>query len=180
MTVKSTEHANYFLKHPPRCIRAFLCNRADESGNPNLTPESLYSSFDLECPCGNPAVRVLGYNWTNPDSGQSVFIGPIRTHCENCTATELVFDIRHHGYDAELGNGCWSARGEGEPEAYRCIQCSAEKFAVNAFLDFTDDLFDDGFEDMRGRECDLFHWVSITGACADCGTKQLICDYECA
>ena len=107
----ASDHARYFLEHPPRCIRSFECRPADESNNPNLTPDSLYSSFDLVCPCGNPSFRVLGYNWTNPDSGQSVFIGPIRAHCEECTATELIFDIKDHGYDAELGNGCWSARG---------------------------------------------------------------------
>ena len=104
-----------------------------------------------------------------------MFIGPISALCDKCSSTHQVFDIQHHGYDAELGNGCWSARGEGNPDEY---QCSGDDFTVNVFFDFTDDLFDDDFEDARGRECDLFHWVNIIGTCAKCHSKQIVCDYE--
>ena len=177
MTTDTAAMAKYFLDTAPRCIRAFEVTKADESKNENITPDALYSSFDLSCPCGNSVMKVLGFNWTNPDSGNSMFIGPISALCDKCSSTHQIFDIQHHGYDAELGNGCWSARGEGNPDEY---QCSGDDFTVNVFFDFTDDLFDDDFEDARGRECDLFHWVNIIGTCAKCHSKQIVCDYECA
>ncbi len=180
MTTNTAAMAKYFLENVPRCIRTLDVTKADENKNENITPDSLFSSFDLSCPCGNAAVKILGFNWMNPDSGESVFIGPISARCDKCSSTHEIFDIQHHGYDAELGNGCWSARGEGDPDEYLCSECSGDEFAVNVFFDFTDDLFEDDFEEVRGRECDLFHWVSITGTCAKCDSKQLVCDYECA
>jgi hypothetical protein len=180
VTIDIAAMAKYFLDNAPRCIRAFEVAKADESKNENVTPDSLYSSFDLSCPCGNSVMSILGFRWTNPDSGESLFIGPVSARCNNCSATLEVFDIQNHGYDAELDNGCWSARGEGDPDEYLCSRCRSNEFAVNVFFDFTDDLFGDDFADVRGRECDLFHWVRITGTCAKCDTKHLVCDYECA
>lgn len=180
MTNDTAAMASYFLETAPRCIRDFDVSKADENNNDNLAPDALYSSFDLSCPCGNSVMNVLGHNWTNPDTGALVFIGPISARCNECSSTRQIFDIQEHGYDAELGNGCWSARGEGDPEVYSCSACSGDEFTVNVFFDFTDDLFDDGFANIRGRECDLFHWVNINATCENCHTKQLVCDYECA
>jgi len=180
VTADSTAMAKYFLGTTPRCIRAFEVSKADESKNENIAADALYSSFDLCCPCGNPVMKVLGFNWTNPDSGDSVFIGPISTLCDRCTSAHQIFDIQDHGYDAELGNGCWSARGEGDPDKYLCAECSGDDFTINVFFDFTDDLFDEDFDDARGRECDLFHWVNISGTCTKCHAEQVVCDYECA
>lgn len=178
MTTNTTAMAEYFLNTAPRCIQGFEVTKGDESDNENLTPDALYSSFDLFCTCGNSILNVLGFNWTNPDCGDSVFIGPVSALCDKCSSTHEIFDIKHHGYDAELGNGCWSARGEGDPEKHSCPECSGGDFTVNVFFDFTDDLFDDDFEEARGRECDLFHWVNIVGTCVKCNESQVICDYE--
>lgn len=172
--------AQYFRNTVPRCIRAFEVTKGDESDNENLTPDTLYSSFDLSCPCGNSNLQVLGFHWTNPDTGDSFFVAPISALCSKCLSAREIFDIKHHGYDAELGHGCWAARGEGAAKKYSCSECSGEDFSVNVFFDFTDDLFDDGFEKARGRECDLFHWISIIGTCARCHTQDVVCDYECA
>ena len=180
MTTDTAVMAKYFLDTTPRCFRAFEVTKGDESDNENLSPDALYSSFDLSCACGNSILHVLGFNWTNPDSGDTFYIGPVSAQCVKCSSTHVIFDIKHHGYDAELGNGCWCARGEGDPEKYSCSECSSEDFNVNVFFAFTDDLFDDDFEEARGRECDLFHWVNIIGTCEKCHAQQVACDFECA
>jgi len=118
------ESSKYFLENPPRCTDKFSAKPIElkdvvfDGHGEDINPV-----FGLSCECQSAAFKVLGYLWENPDSGETIFVGPLALSCEGCCKVTELFDIKMHGYDAELGHGCYSVRGGGEPLNFNCPNC---------------------------------------------------------
>ncbi|WP_440905656.1 hypothetical protein ACMZOO_04980 [Catenovulum sp. SX2] len=171
----------YFQNNPPRCLESFIVKAI---GIENLEydghGEDLNSVFEIECRCGNEKYKVSGFNWINPDNQNSFFVGPLSLDCTGCNSINEIFNIEKHGYDSELGHGCYGVSGEGEHSYFVCELCERNTFKIMARFEFTNDLFDDDFPEARGKEKDLFTWFSLHGVCSSCLNIVQICDYECA
>jgi hypothetical protein len=108
----------------PRCIVGF---KAVPLADP---PESL-NAFDdpgyfaIACNCGGAVFRVFGF-----PQAEGFFACPLSLECISCRKLTEIFDIKSHGYDAELGNGCYSNRGEGRATAFQCSNCNTEALTV--------------------------------------------------
>ena len=172
--------AEYYWSHPPSCLAGFKVQPTplhgitfDGHGEENNTV------FRLSCPCGHGRSRILGHYWRNPHYDTVVFVGPLALCCEACGQVTELIDTDVHGYDAECGHGSATARGEGERVEFKCEACGASSMEVSVRFEYSDDLFDSDFKRFRGREQDLFSWVTILGKCCSCSHATSI-DFECA
>ena len=176
-----TEHFKFLQNHPPRCLDNYITTPYDGKVvviDGHGTEWNTF--FQLQCSCGGKTHSVLGHYWENPESGAVFFIGPIATRCSTCGVVNELFDIKIHGYDAELGYGCFSERGEGDKSTFECSGTTETSFVLIARFEYTDDLFDDDFNEAKGIEKELFTWFSLHGKFHQDGEHLEICDYECA
>lgn len=175
------DQLKYFENNPPACLDNYLIKATD---NENLVfdghGEETNPIFNIACKCGSEEYIVHGYNWINPDTKKTYFIGPLELECTKCNSIKEFFDIEKHGYDSQFGHGCYSASGEGKESSYQCNNCNGTIFKLIARFEYTSDLFDDDFPEARGREKELFTWFSLHGRCSACSSLIEICDYECS
>jgi hypothetical protein len=177
------EMEEYFASHPPRCLHGFdvvpveLVGAVFDGHGQALNPV-----FQVRCRCGYDKGIIKGYFWVNPDNADErlLFISPISVTCGRCGTTEELIDTDKHGYDVELGHGSYTVGGEGRHGSYQCAECRAENMEIFVRFEYSEDLFGVDFEDIRGREQDLFSWFSLHGRCAQCGATTDITDFECA
>jgi hypothetical protein len=175
--------AEYYETHPPRCIAGF----AAESGDladwqfDGHGSDHINTVFLLTCSCGSDGHFVFVHPWTNPDDpSQMVLLSPIALQCAACKKLTELIDTAVHGYDAELGLGSTTMRGEGVREQLECGGCDLKKvFQVFVRFEYPDDLFDD-FKDRQGRQQDLFTWFSLVAKCVECSAMSPVADFECA
>jgi len=193
------DQASYFRSHPPRCIAGFTATPVGMpgvqfDGHPSLSqlninvpgveihaPEHVNPLFALACPCGSARYFVHGFHWTNPDfDDQSVFLSPLSLECAACGRRADLLDTDVHGYDAELGHGSATVRGQGEAAVCECPDCGRQPLEVFARFEYPDDLFDGDFPEFAGREQELFTWFSLVGRCPGCSELVAVADFECA
>jgi len=92
-----------------------------------------------------------------------------------------MIDTAIHGYDAELGHGSATMRGQGTRDELECGGCDLKKeFQIFVRFEYPDDLFGDDFKDMQSRQQDLFTWFSLVAKCVSCCSMLPVADYECA
>lgn len=176
----TTEMAEYFRSHPPRCLAEFSVNPVEFRG---ATFEGLAFRpvFQVMCACGSDTGMIKGFHWRNPDyNNVEVFLSPIEFTCSACRRTSLLIDTDQHGYDAELGHGSATCRARGTPGVFQCNRCKSASMEVFAQFEYPDDLFEDDFPQARGRERDLFSWFFLYSRCAECGSQFDVTDFECA
>jgi len=171
----------FFKNNPPRCLDNFETISVEvEDIVFDGHEEEVNPFFEVRCKCGSENFSVIGYCWENPDNKRKFFIGPIFLRCTECSKENELFDIQHHGYDAELEHGCYSARQEGVKTIFECDSCNTNNFRLLTRFEYTDDLFNDDFPEAKGREKELFTWFSLHGTCSNCNTCVQIYDEECA
>lgn len=88
-------------------------------------------------------------------------------------------DVEKHGYDAELNNGCYSRRAEGDETEYPCRKCKGQRFTATAIVSYQMDE-EDIDEDMKLKLQDLFDTFALAISCVNCGRTSRVCEYECA
>jgi hypothetical protein len=193
------DNASYFADHPPRCVVGFKTRRvelpgvvfdghasappprADVTGVQIEGRQHFNLVIQLLCTCGCGAHHALGHYWRNPDHDNvSVFVSPLALRCAECGKITELFDSDIHGYDAEIGAPPTNHRGEGERSEFACAKCGPTGLQAIARFEYSDDLFESGFEQFRGREQDVFSWFSLVGKCSGCGRLLDIADFECA
>ena len=176
------DQIDFYSRNPPSCIDGF---DVEYTSTDNLEldghGEEINPAFKLACECGNTELTILGHYWSNPETRETFFVSPLSAKCSECSIETSIFDIQKDGYDTVLGHGCYSAYGEGKAEPYKCASChKPTKFEAIARFEYTDDLFDDDFEEARGREKELFTWFSLHGHCSSCSSNVTISEDECA
>lgn len=165
---------------PPRCLSGF---KAEPSELKGVTfdghGEPLNKMFKLRCGCGHDHFRVLGHSLNN-DRGEPIFVSPLALECAICgNVTELI-DTDEHGYDAELGHGSATIRGEGERSPFQCNRCGVRRMTAHARFEHSSETLEDSTGDFAGNEHNLFTWFSLVGECEGCKRVLRVADFECA
>jgi hypothetical protein len=159
---------------PPRCLLPF-------NVTPLRTPPAKLEVFDelgffgITCLCGGQSFSVLGY-----PQEEGFFAAPLKLSCASCSSIRTIFDIAEHGYDSELGHGCYSTRGSGTPSAYRCPSCDSEIVETIAGVSYQIEPIEDMKPEDQERSQDLFDWFYLEAVCTNCREISGISDYECA
>jgi len=194
------DQLEYFRSHPPRCIKGFIArptalSDTEFDGHSSLSqldldvpscviidaPEHICPMFALSCPCGGEKLFFHGYQWVNPDFGNTtVFLSPLALECQACGKLADLLDTDLHGYDAELGHGTATVRAAGDRAVFSCPECGRHPLDVFIRFEYLDDLFDGDFAEFAGREQELFTWVNVAGKCPKCSQVLAVADYECA
>lgn len=176
------ERLRFLQSNPPRCIQEYVVAQTDLPGRGfDGHGEDLNPVFGLKCKCGHSIYSVIGHDWRSEQKeGRSVFVGPIRLECQGCSSTTVVFNAEKHGYDVELGHGCYTVSGKGDVARAGCSSCGSTEFYVFARFEYPDDLFTDDFAEFAGRIQDLFTWFTLVGRCTGCNELWDIADFECA
>jgi len=156
--------------NPPRCLSAV---NATPITDPKEDHEA-FSHFALSCNCGARQWRVLGYL-----AQADLLLCPLTLSCSGCDFRAEIFDVEKHGYDAELNNGCYSRRAEGEEGPYSCSECKGQSFTATAVMSYQLDE-EEIDEAMRPKRQDLFDTFCLAVSCSDCGQASSVCEYECA
>jgi hypothetical protein len=179
----------FYRSHPPSCLAQFHTAPADLSGYSFDGHGVILNSYwTVSCPCGGNQFKIHGYNAINPDniSKLPIFVSPISLECLACKRTALLLDTDIHGYDPVVsGSSCtihglrWNGATRG---AYHCEDksCYADGFSVFTRFEFSGELFDDDWEEFRGREMDLFTWFTLVADCDGCGRRSTVVEFECA
>jgi hypothetical protein len=192
--------ASYFRSHPPRCIAGFVARPTELPGvefdghismsqlnlevPPGVTidaPEHTNPVFNLSCRCGGDGHYVHCHRWANPDfRNQVVTLSPLDLECSACRAITPLLDTDAHGYDAELGHGTATVRGQGERVVFECPICGRQPLQAFVRFEYPDDLFDGDFPEFAEREEELFTWFSLVGRCSKCSQMLAVAEFECA
>jgi hypothetical protein len=172
----------------PRCIVGLRPRPAAALRPDILSPNTVYpihqwqrsvrdvSAFAIGCPCGHPAVFLLGYFVTD-GGGAKGFVGPLGLECAKCEAISEFFDTRSHGYDGEQGCNTYVI-GEGKPDRFICPRCGVMPFIIRADFSYPEDDCFAAF--MKERPQDFFASLSIAGQCMNCNSLIEITSFECA
>jgi hypothetical protein len=164
---------------PPRCLAGFKVEPATLS---NVVLDGHGSAnnkiYKLACACGHERFRVLGH--PRNVRGHALFVSPLALDCAACgTVTELI-DTDQHGYDAELGHGSTTLRGEGPRTHYACNECGVRPMIAYARFEHSGGELEDSFMDRFPNTHDYFSWFSLVGSCEGCRRTLNVADYECA
>ena len=157
---------------PPRCLMDF---RVVPVREPPLGTFNDLGYFALACACGSKSFKVLGH-----PQEDGLFAAPLSLTCNLCDKTTELFDIATHGYDAELGHGCYSIRGTGSQSEYSCTACQSFNFSTQAGFSYQIEPVEDLGPENQERIQDLFDWFYLDARCEKCGEAASVTDYECA
>jgi hypothetical protein len=165
------EHA---WKNPPQCLAEVRAEplRAPPEG---ATVFDELGYFQVACRCGSKSVHVLGY--PHPEA---TFLCPLSIQCNECSRTAALFDVEKHGYDAALGNGCYSMRGEGAPQRFACPHCSGVTFEAYPSFSYQIEPIEDLEPEVQAHIQDFFDGFGLDVRCVGCGTLITPIGYECA
>ena len=167
-------------KTPPRCLAGFKVEPA------TLTDVAfdghgadLNKIYKLACTCGRSRFRVLGHHLRD-DRGNAIFVSPLALECAECGKVTELIDTNQHGYDAELGHGSPTIRGEGTRTPFACDTCGVRPITAYArFEHLGEELADSFIEEFPNSE-DFFSWFSLVGVCEGCNRMLNVADFECA
>jgi hypothetical protein len=90
-----------------------------------------------------------------------------------------LLDTDAHGYDAELGNGTATVRGQGARVVFECPRCGRKPLQAFVRFEYPDDLFEGDYPGFAGREQELFTWFSLVGRCSQYSQVVPVADFEC-
>lgn len=160
-------------RNPPRFLAVFTV--APLTIAPGI--EGIFDElalFGIGCNCGSKSFQIFGF----PDAGAGLLC-PHQIECGSCGKREVLFDVRVHGYDAKLQNGCYSMVGSGEPSLHLCT-CGAELFEVVVGVGYQIDPVEDLEGEALMRIQDFFDCYRLESRCKACGVNESVSSYECA
>lgn len=131
--------------------------------------------FSVACRCGGANLRLVGY----PHS-EAGMLCPLDVECADCLRQAPLFDVAMHGYDAELGHGCYSMRAIGQRDVFACSNCSGVSFKLYVSFTYQAEPIEDWPLEDRVRVQDLFDGFGVATRCGACGVLDTPVNYECA
>jgi hypothetical protein len=165
------QQPTFYNNHPPRALDGLTCTpveppdwKFDGHGEP------VNAVFELACPCGSKLFTVISA--FDEDGAKP----PIAVACSGCASERVVFDASKHGYDGALGNH-EPDESIGEIDDLVSEEIGAPHHVLVRF-EFPSDVLGD--EEWRGREQDLFSWVTILARDPATGHLAFLFDAECA
>lgn len=165
---------------PPRCLAGFTVAPATLPGVAfDGHGSNLIKIYKLACPCGHDHFRALGHHLKN-DRGDDVFVSPLALECAACGKVTELIDTDQHGYDAELGHGTATLRGQGPRTPYACDQCGVRPMTAHARFEHSGEELADSFLEDFPNSQDYFSWFTLIGTCDTCHRTLNVADFECA
>jgi hypothetical protein len=159
---------------PPQCLENVLVRPLREPPpGANVFDELGY--FHIACQCGSKSLHILGY--ADP---VATFLCPISVQCATCGRLSILFDIEKHGYDAAVGNGCYSMRGDGDPQRFECPGCKGDRFEVYPNFSYQIEPIEDLEPEVQAHIQDFFDGFGLDVHCVKCGAVTAPVGYECA
>ena len=157
----------HYAQHPPTCLGVLRCVptqvpgfRFDGHGEP------VNAVFAVRCPCGGADFDVFGYYDDRGESSPEIVLV-----CDQCEAEHKVFDAACHGFDGAL-----NPRRRPLPIGDAHDLWSG---GVIVRFEFFADLL--GRDRHRGREHELFSWITIVGTTEDPrASPRFLFEWECA
>jgi hypothetical protein len=175
MHVPLAEQLAHYRAHPPGALAPLTAKPVDVEFTFDGHGEPVNAVFELTCPCGGTDFIVTGY--VEDDDWHP----PIALECAGCEAEHVIYDRSRHGYDAVIG-GHSGAPDEPSDDAV-IDELSPDAFGaphhVLVRFEFPSDHLG-GDADVKGREHDLFSWITILARDAATGQLALLFDDECA
>ena len=161
-------------KTPPQCLAEVVVHPLVEPP-PGASAFNELGYFQAACPCGSRSLHILGY--PHPEA---TFLCPLSVQCSKCGRVAALFDIEKHGYDAALGNGCYSLRGDGDPQRFPCPQCKGDTFEAYPSFSYQIEPIDDFEPEVQAHIQDFFDGFGLDVRCEKCGMLTSPVGYECA
>jgi hypothetical protein len=170
--VPLAEQPAFYNSHPPRVLEGLTCTpfeppldfEFDGHGEP------VNAVFALACPCGNRRFTVVAH--FDDDEIRS----PITIECSACERDQVIFWSGKHGYDAEVSPGEVQEVDEW-PEGLVAEDIEAPHEVIVRFEYPSDHL---GDPEWKGREPELFSWITIAARDPETGKLGFLFDEECA
>jgi hypothetical protein len=91
-----------------------------------------------------------------------------------------LFDIEKHGHDAALGNGCYSMRGDGDPQRFVCPHCDGDTFEAYPGFSYQIEPIEDFEPEVQAHIQDFFDGFGLDVRCEECRAHTAPVGYECA
>ncbi|HUQ04544.1 MAG TPA: hypothetical protein VM261_18715 [Kofleriaceae bacterium] len=167
------EQLAHYRAHPPSALAGLTAKPVDVNFAFDGHGEPVNAVFELTCPCGSALFIATAY--LEDEEWQP----PIALECTACEAEHVIYDRSKHGYDAVVGGG-----GSDEPDD----DAVADELTpddvdvphqVLIRFEFPSDHLG-GDADVKGREHDLFSWITILARDAQTGDLAFLFDDECA
>jgi hypothetical protein len=167
------EQRTYYAAHPPSALTALKATPIHVDFTFDGHGEPVNAVFALACPCGHDRFMVVC--WIEDSEVRP----PISIECAACEAEHVIYDPTRHGYDAVAGGlpadpldgDVW--QDEIWPEGI-----DVPHQVLVRFEQPSDHL--GGDPDWKGREQDLFSWITILARDPETGTLAFLFDDECA
>ncbi len=160
---------------PPSCIAEVSCSPNEHLKRAlqgNYGTNSVV--FGIQCPCGNRNLRLSGKELENYQGIKS----PIKTECEKCQETHVIFDSARHGWDAELVGGFSYANHK--DKQLQCPKCDGKSFEVAIACQYMGEEEQVIQEDKLDKiPQDLFGWLTVQVRCMSCGHEFEASSNEC-
>jgi hypothetical protein len=165
---------------PPRCLAGFKVEPATLTGVAlDGHGSGLNKIYKLSCTCANDRFRVLGHH-VKSEQGGTVFVSPLALECALCGVVMELIDTDQHGYDAELGHGSATIRGDGPRTPFACDTCGVRPITAFARFEHSGEELADSFIEEFPNSQDYFSWFSLVGRCEGCKRLLNVADFECA
>ena len=185
------ERRERMLTRPPGCLTPFAVDRASAADLPGVRFDGHGSSdqsiFRVRCGCRGESFHVRGTHIAKDYKGDPLnfLADPLELTCATCNRTQLLFDARQHGYNAEIDSAAHLMPRERRPGPrveYACPECRGRAMSLWARFEHTSEACEDSFADRLGggREQDFFSWFTLVGRCGDCRRPRTVTQFECA
>lgn len=170
--VPVAEQPAFYDVNPPRALAELICTPTPLPGFEfDGHGEPVNAVFAISCPCGGDLFTPYAML---DDDGTA--LPPVVLACAGCGRECTVFDARIHGWDGALGNA-----PDDEPTGDR-EQLDASEIATPHQILIRFEMASDvlGDPEWKGREQDLFSWITVIGRDADSQELEQLFDWECS
>lgn len=177
--IDSQLHANadtprpksYYRNHPPsflqsRCVVGSKVDFPQIYNAPNLVVHRI----------AMPGHSHIHTAWGVPSDYDYLFAGPLYIGGKNREDAFVVIDPAKVGHDASQGKVAQSRRRK--TRQLRCPECWHEYFRFAVALEYT--LTENEIAEIDVPAEELFTWLYVHAACANCKWRKNVLDFECA
>lgn len=167
------EQRAYYAAHPPSALAGLTATPIDVEFPFDGHGEPVNAVFALTCPCGGDLFIVAC--WVEDNEIRP----PISIECAACEASHEIFDPTRHGYDAVAGGlPADPPSDDSYPDDLTHDDIDVPHQVLVRFEFPSDHLGGDA--EWKGREHDLFSWITILARDPKTGALAFLFDDECA
>jgi len=171
--VPLAEQPAFYNSHPPRVLDGLTCTPIAPPAGFTFDGhgEPVNAVFTLACPCGSKLFTVGA--WFKNDEVRA----PISIECSECEREQDIFVSGKHGFDGELNPIEVPAADDEFPDDLVAQEIGLSHEVIVRFEYPSDQLGDPRW---KGREQDLFSWITVVARDPETEALAFLFDAECA